>query len=175
MSVLDISSDRNILDILLGNGDTGWADYQDTTTLTSASPLQLAADTDTQLTIAANVVRETQLPDDVAAFFANDKILGRNGDGIAITLEFKAKPTNAGTTLLEAWFDIGGSVGELYCRPISFPKGVNVERAVNFTVIGYTLDTWETNGAAIYLRANNTCDIYEPRVVITRTHRARAV
>lgn len=103
----------------------------------------------------------------------NGVITGRNGDGILITVDCKVKPTNANTNYVEFWFDIGGSVGELYRRIISFPKGNGVERAINFTVSGYTLDTWQANGAKVFVEADNTADIYDIRFVITRTHKAK--
>lgn len=155
---------------------TGWADYVDGS-LTEGAPLQLVADTDTVLMIDTDtgVIRDSQKPSDVDTFFDSDtgKITGRNGDGLSITMELKAKPTNVNTTLLEVWLDIGGAVGEIYRRPFTFPKGNGVERNITFTTIGYTLDTWEQNGATIYVRANGTCDIYRPRVVLTRTHKAK--
>lgn len=101
------------------------------------------------------------------------KITGRNGDGLAVTIDFVALPTNAGTTYLECWIDIGGAVGEIYKRIVSFPKGNGVVRPINFTVDGYTLDTWEANGGTVYVKANNTADLYNIRYVLTRTHMAR--
>lgn len=175
MSVLDISNDPSVMDLFGSSSSGGWADYSDTTTYTEGSPLALAANTDTRLVINANNKITSQMPPDVTAFYdeENDVITGRNGDGIGITVEFKAKPSSAGTTQLEVWFDIGGAVGELYRRIVTFPKGNGVERSVNFTVLGYTLGTWEANGAQIFVRANGTCDVYTPRVLITRTHKAR--
>ena len=79
---------------------------------------------------------------------------------------------------IEIWFDITGgtetptALANLYKRIISFPKGNGIERPVNFTVSGYTLNTWETNGAVVKIRANGTCDIYDIRYVITRMHKA---
>lgn len=149
---------------------TGWADYADTQ-YTSGSPLSVLADTDTLLPNNGLGGVKTQEPSD-GPFYADGKITGREGDGLLITVDFKVTPTNANTTLLEVWFDIGGSVGELYRRPITFPKGNGVERGVNFTVAGYTLDTWEANGAEVYVRANGTCEIHTIRYVLTRTHKA---
>lgn len=100
-------------------------------------------------------------------------ITGKNGDSYIITLDFKAKPTNAGTSYIETWFDIGGSVGELYRRINTFPKGNGVERAITHSTGVYTLNTWEGNGAKVYVEADNTCDIYDIRFVIIRLHRAR--
>jgi hypothetical protein len=154
------------------NPVTGWANYADTQ-YTSGSPFLLAADTDTVLPNNAGSVLDTQKPDDVTTFYDGSVITGRNGDGICITVDMEVIPTSAGTTLLEVWFDIGGAVGELYRRPISFPKGQGVVRHVNFTVTGYTLDTWEANGASVYVRANGTASIYGVRYVVTRTHKAR--
>lgn len=160
------------------NGVTGWADYADTV-YTSGSPLSLAAATDTTLPNNAGTTVDSQKPDDVTSFYDGTVITGRNGDGIAITVEFNITPTNANTTYVEVWFDITGGTGtptnlaNLYKRIITFPKGNGVERPVNFTINGYTLGTWEANGAVVKVRADNTADIYDIRYVVTRTHKAK--
>lgn len=155
---------------------SGWADYRDDT-YTSESPLQLLADTPTVLTndAAHSLTRTDYLPDDTDGFYDIDNglILGQIGDGYILTLEFTAKPTNVNTTYLEHWIDIGGSIGELYRRPITFPKGNGVERRVTTSTAYYTLDTWAANGGTVYVQAVNTCDIYDIRFVIFRIHKAR--
>lgn len=99
-------------------------------------------------------------------------IMGLEGDAKILTLEFKAKPSNAGTTYLEVWLDIGGSVGELYRRIVSFPKGNGVERPVTLSTAVYALDTWESNEAEIWIETPNTCDVYDIRFILYRLHRA---
>lgn len=101
------------------------------------------------------------------------KITGSNGDGLNILVDFKAKPTTASSTRIDVWVDIGGSVGELYRRTITLSKGQNIEHGITMSVAGYTLDTWESNGGIVYVRANAATDIYDIRVVLTRTHKGR--
>lgn len=101
------------------------------------------------------------------------KITGRNGDGLNILVDFKAKPTTATATRIDVWINIGGAVGELYRRTISLTKGQNAEHGITMSVAGYTLDTWESNGGIIYVRVNAATDIYEIRTVLTRTHKAQ--
>ena len=148
---------------------TGWAQYADTQ-YTDVSPFSIVSNTDTVLPNNAGSVIDSQKPDDIATFYDGTVITGRNGDGLAITIDFNAVPTNVNTTYIEVWVDIGGAVGELYRRIISFPKGVGEIRPVNFTVVGYTLGTWETNGGTVYVRANGSADLYNIRYVLTRTH-----
>lgn len=100
------------------------------------------------------------------------KILGKEGDAYAITVNLKAVPTNANTTYIEVWFDIGGAVGELYRRIVTFPKGQGVEREITFSTVVYTLDTWELNGAEVFVNSVNTADIYDIRFVVTKLHNA---
>tara|TARA_R110000772_G_scaffold27585_3_gene70054 strand:+ start:2187 stop:2726 length:540 start_codon:yes stop_codon:yes gene_type:complete len=152
--------------------DTGWGNYSDTE-YTSGSPFSIVADTDTVLPNNKGSVLEGQLPSDVTTFYDGTVITGQNGDSILITVDMKATPTSAGATYIEVWFDIGGAVGELYRRIISFPKGQGQLRPINFTVSGYTLGTWEANGATAYVRCNGTAEIYDIRYVITRTHKAK--
>ena len=152
---------------------TGWAQYADTQ-YTDIAPFSILADTDTVLPNNAGNVIESQLPADVSTFYSAGKITGRNGDGLGITIDFTATPTAGSATFIEVWIDIGGAVGQLYRRIISFPKGTGVERPVNFTVIGYTLGTWEANGGTVYVRSNGPVDIYGQRYVLTRTHKGVA-
>lgn len=101
-------------------------------------------------------------------------IEGRNGDAILFTVDFTATPTGGGAaTYVESWVDIGGAVGELYHRIVTFPKGAGAERKVTFTTLAYTLDTWESNGGTIYVDADGDVDIKDIRVVISPIHRAR--
>lgn len=151
----------------IAESELGWADYVDTT-YSSGSPLAISADTDTVLTNNAGTIRNTYAPADIGAMYSEGKIVGRTGEAIGITLDFTAVPTNANTTLIETWIDIGSPVGQLYRRPYSFPKGQGVARQIISSTIAYTLDTWETNGGTVYVRANNTCDIYDIRFVIFR-------
>lgn len=151
----------------IAESELGWADFVDTN-YTSGSPLSLTADTDTILTNNAGTVRNTYAPSDIGAMYSGGKIVGRVGEALGITIDFTAVPTNANTTLIETWIDIGSPVGQLYRRPYSFPKGNGVARQIVSSTLAYTLDTWETNGGTVYVRANNTCDIYDIRFVLFR-------
>jgi len=165
-----------MFDVIFGR--TGWGNYADTQ-YTSVAPFSVAADTDTALPNNKGSVIESQKPTDIATFYDGTTIAGRNGDGISIAVDFTAVPTNAGTSQIEVWLDITGGAGtpetlaNLYRRILTFPKGTGVERRINFTVNGYTLDTWEANGAVVKVRANNTVDIHSIGYIITRTHKAR--
>lgn len=153
------------------NNSFGWADYADTT-YTSGSPLAVLADTDTVLPNDGLGGNQSQEPPGVT-MYDGSVITGRNGDGLLFTLEMKVVPTNGAATYIEVWIDIGGAVGELYRRIATFPKGQDVERTITLTTAGYTLDTWEQNGATVYVRCNGTCNIYDIRYILTRTHKAR--
>lgn len=159
-------------------GRTGWGDYVDTQ-YTSVSPFQLVTGVVRSLPNNKGTVIETQLPTDVTTFYDGTVITGRNGDGILITVDFKATPRAAGTNELEIYLDITGGTGtpanlaKLYPRQITFNKGVGVEKPINFTTSAYTLNTWEANGGVFKIVANGACDIYDIRYVLTRTHKAR--
>lgn len=150
---------------------SGWGNYADTQ-YTSGSPFSISANTDTVIPNNKGSVLEAQVPRDVGTFYDGSVITGRNGDSISITVDLKLLPTAGSTTIAEFWIDIGGSVGELYRRIITFPKGNGVERPVDFTIVGFTLDTWEANGATAYVRTNGPASMYDIRYVIHRNHRA---
>lgn len=153
---------------------TGWADYVDDT-YTSASPLILVASTKVTLPNNAMTVRDSQKPIDVTTFYdsATSTITGRNGDGINIGIEFKARPTSAATTRLTVAIDIGGAVGEIYTRDFVLAKGNGVEHYYLSSFSAYTLGTWETNGGTVKIVSTAGAEIYDIRYVITRTHKAR--
>jgi len=152
---------------LLGGGR---ADYADST-YTSGSPFSLSANTDTLLPNDGVNGPKTYEPPGFT-LYSSGKIRGKEGDALTITVEFKSEPTNQTATNLEIWFDIGGSVGELYRRITTFPKGAGVVRNIVNTTLVYTLDTWEANGAEVYVRSNGPVDIYNIRYVIARTFKA---
>ena len=156
-------------------GMTGWGAYSDTA-YTSASPFTVTAGTPKQsLPNNAGSKIETQLPNDVVTFYNGTTITGRDGDGLLITLELKAKPvTNTSDVRLLTTIDIGGSIGEIYTKEIFLTKGVGVEHYILKTVNAYTLDTWESNGGTVMIEAfNSDIEVYDIRYIITRTHKAR--
>ena len=162
-------SPQDLRDMLVSLNDTGWGQYSDTQYTSTA--FSVAANVDTALPNNKGGVIESYKPADVTTFYDGSVITGRTGDSMTITIDMSALPTSATTTLLEVWFDIGGSFGELYRRLISFPKGNGIVRPINFTVGVYSLDTWAANGASVFCRANGPVDLSNIRYVITRTHR----
>lgn len=147
---------------------SGWGDYIDTT-YTQASPQLILANIDTILMNNSGTGVRAQEPEGVV-FVENGKIKGRFGESIAMSIEFNIVPTDASTTLCEVWFNIGGAIGQLYRRPFTFPKGQGVERKITFTQLGYTYDTWQANGATVYVRTNGNASIYGTRFLINRGH-----
>ena len=152
----------------------GWEDHVDSV-YTSASPLVLSAGVKVTLPNdgAGPFSRTAYSPADRALYdpVAN-AIVGSTGDIIGFNLDFKARPTSAGTTTLETSVDIGAPVGEIYTRLFTFPKGNGVERPILSTTIAYTLGTWEANGGVPKVVANGPCEIYDIRLVVTRLFKA---
>lgn len=170
-----VSSNPNSSTIV-GNG---WADYADTQ-YNSSSPFSISANTDTDIPNDGLAGPKSQIPAGISSLittydaggYTASKINGITGDSYIITINCEVTPTSGATTFIEFWFDIGGSVGELYRRIISFPKGNGVARPVTISTLVYTLDTWESNGATVYCRANGTANIHSVRYVIERTYKA---
>lgn len=179
-STLAISSD-----FFGGNGGTGgggnlinitstsgFVSHQDDQ-YTVASPLSITADTDTILPNNKGISYELEKPLDLVELVnSSGQIVGKEGDAYVATIEYTVKPTNVNTTYIDTWIDIGGGVGQLYRRPHTFPKGVNIDRPITFSTGIYTLDTWEANGGTVYVRANGSADIHSIRFVIYRLHKA---
>jgi hypothetical protein len=155
--------------------ETGWASYfNDGYAATSA--LTVAADTDTVLNPVGpspdNI--ETQLPSDITTYFnASGEILGKEGDAVNIQIGFKATPS-AVDQWCDFWLDIGGSIGEIYRQTFIFPKGSGVERYIVYSLPSiYQLDTWEANGATLNIRSNDSLDVRDFKVNVTRVHKAK--
>lgn len=158
---------------------SGWADYGDTQ-YTSGSPWLPTVATWNNVPNNAGASLEAELPIDVSEFYdsATGKITGRNGDGLSLTVECVVTPTTAAATYLDMAFFIGGGLGPLgdgriYQRTLSFPKGQGVARVHSFNVDGYTLGTWQANGAIFQMNPTATIEVYAIRYVLTRTHKAR--
>ncbi|MFD2914609.1 hypothetical protein [Psychroserpens luteus] len=156
------------------NDYTGWASYVDGT-YTSASPLTLAGSVKVTLPNDATNTIDSQKPIDITEFYnsTNSTITGREGDGLNIVIEFKAKPTTGSVTRLTVAIDIGGAVGEIYIRDFVLAKGIGVEHYYLSSFDTYTLNTWETNGGTIKIVSTSAAEIYDIRYVLTRTHKAR--
>tara|TARA_R110002012_G_scaffold321529_1_gene549707 strand:+ start:589 stop:1167 length:579 start_codon:yes stop_codon:yes gene_type:complete len=155
---------------------TGWGAYTDTQ-YTSGSPFVLLADENnyTNLPNNAGGVLEPHMPSDVLKFYdgVTGKILGRNGDGLAWSIEIKASPS-ANNTWMEMGIDIGGGIPILYPDTFTFPRGTGVERSIIYAIpSAYTLDTWEANGGIVKIKSNNNVNIHSIRYVFNRLHKAR--
>ena len=156
------------------NDYSGWATYVDGI-YTSASPFSLAGATSATLPNAASSIIDSQKPIDITTFYdsSNSTITGRNGDGVNIVIEFKARPTTSSSTRLTVAIDIGGAIGEIYPRDFLLTKGIGTEHYYLSSFNAYTLNTWETNGGTVKIISTAAVEIYDIRYVITRTHKAR--
>lgn len=173
-----MKDDFERLDAIATDADElGWGDYADGQ-YTSGAPFSLTANTDTILPNDGlnPFSRRFEEPSDIDAlggWLNNGRIRGRDGDALLITTSLKATPTSGTATQFELWYDIGGSVGELYRRITGFPKGSGVERPITFSTLVYTLDTWEANDATVYIRSNGPVNVYDIRHVVARVHSRR--
>lgn len=162
----------DFIDSFYHKNDLGWASYEDSQ-YTEASPLSLSANTAADLdNDGVNGVQTYEPPGVDLYDTVNRKISGIEGESRVITVEFKIKPTSGSTEKAEVWFDIGGSIGQIYRRIVSFPKGNGVEHNVVMTTAVYTLDTWEANGASVWIEADGPAEVYDIRYMIVRTSKA---
>ena len=164
-----------------GIGRTGWGAYRDTQYPDDENTFSVSQNTDTILPNNSATKIETQLPTDIDSFvetidlgtYEHSKILGRTGDSIDTLLYFKAIPSNT-NQWVDVWLNIGGDIGEIYRQTFTFPKGSGVARSVVYALPSlYNLATWEANGATIYVRSNHTLQVFDIRLNVDRTHKAR--
>lgn len=156
------------------NDYTGWGDYTDTQ-FTSTSAGFVAANTNFFLPNNGGNTNESQKPIDIPTFYdtTTQRIIGRNGDGLNVVLQFKARPLTNNITTVTLSIDIGAPVGRIYTRDIVLSKGFNQEHFYLSSFSAYTLGTWEANGGRVIIRTNRNIEIYDIRYVLTRTHKAR--
>jgi hypothetical protein len=152
---------------------TGWASYVDTQYTTVGTAFTVPANTDTIYPNNSGFIIDNQKPVDVDTFYDGSVIPGRNGDSLDLMMYCLAIPT-ANSQWAEVWLDIGGAVGDLYRQTFAFPKGAGVVRGLMYSLAsGYTLDTWEANGATAYIRSSHDLDIYQINFNFDRSHKAR--
>lgn len=162
---------------------SGWMSFVDTQYPNSDNAFTVSADTDTILPNNSGTIVESQKPTDSdftsfaevvdAGSYDHSRIIGRNGDALSIMVYFKGIPT-VNNQWIDIWVNIGGSVGNIYTKTFSYPKGVGVERGIIYTLpSAYTLDTWESNGGTVYVRSNDELSIHSVNMNITRLHKAR--
>lgn len=164
-----------------GIGRTGWGAYRDTQYPDDQNVFTLTANTDTILPNNSATKIETQLPTDIISFvetidlgaYEHSKILGKTGDSIDTMLFFQAIPSN-NDQWVDVWLQLGGEVGEIYRQTFTFPKGAGTERSVVYALPSlYNLATWQANGATIYVRSNHALQVFDIRLNVDRTHKAR--
>lgn len=158
---------RNVTNGIITQQDLGWGNYADTV-YTTSSRLTLSDGVATALPNNKGSVLETYKPTDIATFYNGTVITGRQGEGLMITIDMQMEP-QVGANYVEVWFDIGGSVGELYRQARSFPKGTGNAFGYICTTAVYTLDTWQANGATVYAQVTGgSLEIWDIRYVIHR-------
>lgn len=153
---------------------TGWGVYNDTV-YDTASPFSLSTGAAVALPNNKGSLIESQKPSDITTFYDGSVITGKNGDGLNITIEFRCRPTTGASNVrMNVKLDIGGAVGVIFPRDFTLSKGSGVEHNYLSSFNVYTLNTWEANGATVYVEAfNSAVEIYDIRYLITRTHKAR--
>lgn len=154
------------------NSYTGQAQYADGA-YTEASPFSITADT--KVTLPNSGVKfAPQMPSDIVDFYdsSTQKILGRDGDGVLIGIEFLAKPTSVQATLLKVTIDIG-LPEEIFPQSFPLDKGAGVEHAIYHPVLAYNASNWETNGGLVKVECNGPASLYGIRYVFHRSHKAR--
>lgn len=154
---------------------TGWGVYTDTQ-YTALSPFAIAGGpAAVKLPNNAGSKIETQKPADIATFYnsTSKKLQAKSGDAYAITIDFWIVSKSASLVSFDIWFDMGAPIGQFYNRTITLPKEVNDAHAVAQTLAVYAGDTWQANGAEVYIQADHACEIYGVRYLMNRTHLAR--
>ncbi len=168
-----LSNRNDRLDGCYSSPFSGWAMYVDTQ-YNSSSPFQLLTDTPAELPNNAGYVINDQLPQGDRFYHPTLPSMGDSaGDAFMATINFKAKPTNASTTLIEFWFQIEGDSTHRYKTPYTFPGGVNIERQVTPTALVTISAAWAGSRARFYVKANGPCNVYDVNYAFARVHRAR--
>lgn len=153
----------------------GWAEYIDGQ-YTSEIPL-VVLEGDTVLITINNALKITsQLPLGVDSLWdsSNNKIIPSNvGDAYTMRLDFVASSSN-NNGYGEVLLDIGGSLGIIFSKLISLPKGQGVAHSYSVVIPIYTLNTFVSNGGSLYVTSQiGNMSVYNINLIIIRTHKAR--
>lgn len=151
-------------------GSTGWGNYPHSGT--QAIP----ANTRTKLVIDGVGKIESQLPTDTGSLWdtATNTIVGRNGDSIVAKVQFVFTPDDGTAAHMDLQVDIGGAVGVVEEETKDVTRGAGVPHPLSVPFPAYTLNTWAANGGEIYMTVDGPGVVSDARVVILRTHKARA-
>lgn len=147
----------------------GWAEYRDTQYTESTKLTVPNGGAQTKVPNNAGFKIETHLPSGVTELY--DSVGGvitpvASGDSYMIRVRFKAQPSavNAHMTMT---IDIGGAIGEIDSRVLTFPKGTSAHQFSTSSLV-YSLDTFVANGAEVYLSPSDNVDIWDISFVISR-------
>lgn len=149
-----------------GVANTGWGAYFNT-----AAAQALTANIKATLTNNAATVIETQKPADIATFYNGTAIAGRDGDGVAIGIEFTFTPSSALASIISVSIDIGGAVGELYLHEYPVLRGSGVAQKISYNIAAYMLNTWQANGGLVKVLCDGPGSVTAVRYVIQRLHK----
>lgn len=153
---------------------SGWVDYVDTQ-YNDSNRFTAPASTVVHFPNNAGLIRDMEIPPDVNAtggFYNGSLIIGRYGDAYEIKLRGWVEPQAANVVCVWS-INIGGSIGPLNFRTVTFPKGAGVAVPYNFATPEYTLDTWETNGGNVTVDCTGNTEFWNGSMVIHRIHKGR--
>lgn len=154
---------------------TGWIEYSDNVYNTT-NRLTIGTTT-VNFSMTDYSVRSQEAPITISPdqwFNGTHLLADKAGNSYLYRWRYKAEP-QFGNTYCQAFYNIGGAVGQLPMRTITFPKGQNVEQIGTFTNIEYTLDTWYQNGAYIQMECSNDVEFWDIELTVERLHVGRGV
>ncbi|GAA0729986.1 hypothetical protein [Sphingomonas japonica] len=149
---------------------SGWANYRDST-----AGQALVADTRAQWTNNAATIDDSEKPTDVATYWdaADNAVPGMAGDAVVLRIQSTFTPSDGTASMLTMDLDIGG--GTLVDQQsIAITGGAGVPQRISFTSLGFQRDTWEANGAKVYVTADGPGDLTNKRILVARMHKANA-
>lgn len=155
--------------------ETGWVEFIDG--VYNSSNRLVVGSTLVNFSMDDYSVRSQELPTGVTVgdWFNGTHILtNRAGSSFIYRWRYSAEPQSV-NTYCQIFYDIGGSVGQLPARLITFPKGVGIEQIGTFTNLEYTLDTWVVNGAVPQIVCNNDVEFWDIQFTIESVHIGRGV
>ena len=148
----------------------GWIEYIDQTYNTT-NRLTIGT-TLSNFSMASYTTRQQELPNGInnLTWFNGTHILtDKAGNSYLYKFRYSAEP-QGNNLYCEIFLNIGGSVGQLPFRLLTFPKGVGVEQIGSFTNVEYTLNTWYDNGAVIQVQCNGNVELWDIEFTIQKNH-----
>jgi hypothetical protein len=169
-----INSRKATLNQMRALSGHGWGLYVDAATSLEASAIAVSSDTRTLLTIDGGAGSITSYVNGSGIVWQDNEHRNANvGDSYTIRVDFFAKKAGGSNAFFVVEQDISDGAGTfIVATDTAQLTKDTVNYRFSFGFVGYTLDTYATNGARFYLTSTENIQIWGKRIFIRKDYAA---